>query len=111
MKRNPLGFLSLLSLIGVFGLVTGRTGMLGFFGFAYYLRYFFVTPDELFMRNVRRAASIGFFSGVAAIGLATVLRMFALINGDIVLVSNFVVAVFCFTITLIAFEAREKLGG
>lgn len=110
MKLNPLGFLSVLLLLGVFGLVTEHTGMLGFFGFAVYLRYFFVKPDELFMQNVRKAASIGFFSGVAAVGLTYVLRMLALIDGDMVLVANFVVAVFCFTIALLALEVREQQG-
>ncbi len=41
-----------------------KLNKLGFFGFAYYFRYFFVTPDEMFQQNVRKAASIGFFSGV-----------------------------------------------
>jgi hypothetical protein len=41
----------------------------GFFGFAYYFRYFFVTPDEMFQQKRQKAASIGFFSGFWLPGL------------------------------------------
>ena len=61
---NSLGFLSLLALLGFLGWLTGEKGYFGFFGFAYYIRYFFVLPDELFQLSVRRAATLGFFTQV-----------------------------------------------
>ncbi len=111
MKRNKLGFMSLLSLLGILG-IAGDESMLGFFGFACYIRYFFVNPDELFLQNVRKAASIGFFSGVGATGAAFVLHYLfpAFLASSIVLVSCFVVSVICFTIALLALEIKEQQG-
>ena len=112
MKVNKLGFLSLLTILGLLGLATDNRGFLGFFGFAYYIRYFFVTPDEMFMQNVRRAASIGFFSGVIVTGIATVLRVAfpVFISSRAVLAAGYAVSVFCFTIVLMMSEIKEQLG-
>ena len=60
-KMNYLGLLSLLSLIAILGWQTGNTGLYGFFGFAYYIRYFWVIPDELFQENVRKPFAIRVF--------------------------------------------------
>lgn len=109
MKINKLGFLSLLALLGVLGFI-GHKPLYGFFGFAYYMKYFFVTPDELFQQNVRSAASLGFFSGLGATGLAVFIRFFfpELISNSVALSAAFVVSVFCFTIALVALEAKEQ---
>ena len=112
MKINKLGFLSLFALLGILGLIMDKKDFLGFFGFAYYLRYFFVTPDEMFIQNVRRAASIGFFSGIAATAIAVALRMLlpSLIASNMALAASFVVSVFFFTIVLVVLELREMRG-
>lgn len=112
MKINRLGFLSLLALLGILGLTTDNKALLGFFGFAYYFRYFFVTPDEMFVQNVRRAASIGFFSGVASTGFTVMLRILfpSLITSGLALSACYVVSVFFFTITLVVLELREMRG-
>ncbi|MPN03729.1 hypothetical protein SDC9_150961 [bioreactor metagenome] len=111
MKVNALGFLSLLTLLGVLGLFLHKP-MLGFFGFAYYIRYFFITADELFQQNVRRAASLGFFSGVAATGISLALSILfpAIMPGNAALASCYVVSVFCFTLALLYFEVKEQAG-
>ena len=59
-RINYLGFLSLLALIAILGWQTENTGLYGFFGFAYYLRYFWVIPDEFFRFNVQKAATFAF---------------------------------------------------
>ena len=61
-RINILGFLSLLALIAVLGWQTDNTGLYGFFGFAYYIRYFWVMPDEFFRQNMQKAASCAFMS-------------------------------------------------
>ena len=61
-KINYLGMLSLLSLIAILGWKTGNTGLYGFFGFAYYIRYFWIIPDELFQQNVQKSATFAFFA-------------------------------------------------
>lgn len=112
MKFNRLGLLSLMALLGILGLVTENRALLGFFGFAYYIRYFFVTPDELFLQNVRRAASISFFAGVTVTGLTVALRVLipAFVSSGIPLVACFVVSVLCFTVSLVVLELREQQG-
>ena len=109
MKMNKLGFLSLIALLGVLGLFMDNKALLGLLGFAYYFRYFFVTPDELFIQNVRRAASIGFFSGVVVTALAVALRTLlpSLIERNVALAACFVVSMFCFTIALVVLEMKE----
>ena len=59
-KINYLGMLSLLSLIAILGWKTGNTGLYGFFGFAYYIRYFWIIPDELFNRMFRNLLLLPF---------------------------------------------------
>ncbi len=111
MRLNKLGFLSLLAILGILGFTINRS-FLGFFGFAYYIRYFFVTPDEMFQHNVRRAASVGFFSGVAATGLAIPIHLLLpeLLSAKMALASGYIVSVFCFTIVLAVLEFRELRG-
>ncbi len=112
MKLNRLGFLSLFAIIGVLGLVSDNKGLTGFFGYAYYIRYFFVIPDELFITNIRKAASFGFFSGILATGIALILHILfpGLLSNAMILASCYVVSVFCFTFALIVLEIKE-MGG
>lgn len=112
MKINKLGFLSILALLGILGLIVDHRPLLGFFGFTYYIRYFFITPDELFVQNVRKAASLGFFSGVAATGIAVTVRFLlpALLTNNMALAACYIVSVLCFTIALVVLELREMRG-
>ena len=112
MKPNRLGFLSLFAIIGLLGLVSDNKGFAGFLGYAYYIRYFFVIPDELFIANIRKAASFGFFSGIIATGIALLLHILVpgLLSNAMILASCYVVSVFCFTIALVIFEIKE-MGG
>ena len=112
MKLNKLGFFSALTLLGFFGIFTEHTPMLGFFGFAYYIQYFFVTPDEMFRHNVRTAASIGFFTGIFATGIAITVRLIApeIISSNMALATCYVVSMFLFTIALAILELKERWG-
>ena len=69
-KINCLGLLSLLSLIALLAQPTNNEGLYGFLGFAYYLRYFFVQPDELFRLNLQKAATAAFFTHPASLPCA-----------------------------------------
>ena len=109
MKRqvNYLGFLSLLALISILGWRTGNTGLYGFFGFAYYLRYFWVNPDEFFRLNVQKAATFAFMSEMISLvsflygGARAVPAAFGL---------SFAAAIFAFTIALAILEWKERKG-
>ncbi len=112
-KINCLGFLSLLSLIALLGWSTGNEGLYGFFGFAYYLRYFWVLPDELFRQNLQKAATCAFLTELLALvpfmflctafsdGWRAVPAAFGL---------SFAAAILVFTIALLVLEWREQRG-
>ena len=105
-KINYLGFLSLLALIAILGLITDNNGLYGFFGFAYYLRYFWVIPDEFFQLNVQKAATFA---------LVPFMFVCTYIYGAAKAVptafgSSFAVTIFVFTITLIVLEWKERKG-
>ena len=56
MKRR-YGLLGLLSAIGVLGAATGQASLCPFLAFALFFGCFFVTPDEMFVERMRKAAS------------------------------------------------------
>ena len=112
-KVNCLGFLSLLALIAILGLITDNNGLYGFFGFAYYLRYFWVIPDEFFQLNVQKAATFAFMSEM--ISLVPFMFVCTYIYGAAKAVPtafglSFAVTIFVFTIALIVLEWKERKG-
>ncbi len=112
-RINYLGFLSLLALIAILGWRTDNTGLYGFFGFAYYLRYFWVIPDEFFRLNVQKAATFAFMSEM--ISLVPFMFICAHIYGAAKAVRtafglSFAVTIFAFTIALIVLEWKERKG-
>ena len=61
--KHPFNYLGLLALPALSALLyfpTGNTDFIGFLGFAYFIRYFWVNPDELFLLTLRRAATGAF---------------------------------------------------
>lgn len=112
-KIYYLGFLSLLALIAILGWTTENTGLYGFLGFAYYLRYFWVIPDEFFQLNVQKAATFAFMSEM--ISLVPFMFVCSCIYGATKAVPvafglSFTVTIFAFTIALIVLEAKERKG-
>ncbi len=112
-KINYLGFLSLLALIAVLGWTTENTGLYGFFGFAYYLRYFWIIPDEFFQLNVQKSATFAFMAEM--IFLVPAMFVCSYIYGAAKAVPtalglSFAVAVFAFTIALTVLELKERKG-
>lgn len=113
MKRiNYLGLLSLLALVAILGYTSGNHGLYGFLGFAYYIRYFWVIPDELFLLNLQRASTLAllaellslvpFLFGSYLLDLASPLPLsFGL---------SFAVAILVFTVALNVLEWKESRG-
>ena len=112
-KINYLGFLSLLALIAILGWTTENTGLYGFFGFVYYLRYFWVIPDEFFKLNVQKASTFAFMAEM--ISLVPFMFVCTYIYGAAKAVPtafglSFAVTIFVFTIALIVLEWKERKG-
>lgn len=112
-RVNGLGFLSLLALIAILGWYTENKGLYGFFGFVYYIRYFWVIPDELFRQNVQKAAVFAFMSEM--ILLVPFMFVCTFLYGAVRAVPaafalGFAVTAFAFTIALVFWEWREQKG-
>lgn len=112
-KINYLGFLSLLALIAILGCVTENKGLFGFFGFAYYLRYFWVVPDEFFKQNVQRAATFAFM--MEMVSLVPFMFICTCFFGATKAVPlsfglSFAVVILAFTVALMVLEWKERAG-
>lgn len=112
-KINYLGFLSVLAWIAVLGWTTENKSLYGFFGFAYYLRYFWVMPDEFFRLNVQKAATFAFMSEM--ISLVPFMFVCAYVYGAVKAVPmafglSFAVTIFAFTMALVILEMKERRG-
>ncbi len=70
MKRR-YGLIGLLSLIGVLGIITHTRDYYPFFAFALFFEYFFVKTDEMFLENMRKAASWAFYLNLATTAITT----------------------------------------
>lgn len=114
MKRfNSLGLLSLLAVIAVLGLLTDNKGWFGFLGFLYYLRYFQVIPDEFFLENVRKTATLAFFTGM--LSLVVYVFVCSLLFGTaqaapMAFALSFATSAIVFSIALTICEWREMKG-
>ena len=110
--KNKLGYLSLLALLAALGFLTDNKGYLAFLGFLYYIRYFFIIPDELFVANVQKAATPAFFTGIASSAITIILK--ALIHNDKILPFGMglgmAMSIFVFTFILTAREIKENEG-
>ena len=107
-KINYLGLLSLLSLIAILGWKTGNTGLYGF-----YIRYFWVIPDELFQQNVRKSATFAFFAEMISLVpfmfiCATLYDISSAIPMAFGL--SFATAILMFTVVLMIQEWKERKG-
>lgn len=110
---NYLGFLSLLSLIAILGWITDTPGLFGFLGFIYYLRYFWVIPDESFRFNIQKASTFAFLAEMLSlIPFMFICSCLYGVNKAVPLSFSlgFAVTVLAFTITLAVLEWNEQKG-
>ncbi len=108
--KNKLGLLGLLGLLGILGIVTDNRYFLGFFAFLVFVRYFFVIPDELFMQNVRRAATPAFFTCIGAQAVTLLVTAFTKDDDQLItgLALSFSISMMLFIILLVIAEFKEQ---
>ncbi len=108
--KNKLGYLGLLGFLGILGVITDNRAFLGFFGYLVYFRYFKVIPDELFMENVKKAATPAFFISIVITTITIALT--AIIKDKIILsiglLTGFIISLLMFTIMLTIYEFKES---
>ncbi len=104
--NNKLRYVGFLGLLGI----AHNYVYFALFSFLYYLRYFWVIPDELFKENIRRAAAPSFFTSMVLYAITVALSAFHVSTLIFVigLVANFVVPFILFTILLTSFEMKES---
>lgn len=108
--KNKLGYVGFLGLLGIAGFFAHNYVYFALFAFLYYLRYFWVIPDELFKENIRRAALPSFFTSMVLYAVTVALTAFRISTLIFVigLVAGFMVPLILFTILLVFFEMKES---
>ena len=112
-KINWLGFLSLLSLIALLGWQHEETGLYGFWGFIYFIRYFWVIPDELFVLNVQKSATIAFMASMASLAPAmfAASRLYSISSAvPMAFAVSFAATTISFGLSLAVLEWKEQRG-
>lgn len=111
MKRR-YGLIGLFSIIGVMGVITQNTSLYPFLAFVIFFEYLFVEPDEMFVSNMRKAASWAFYTELVITALITCIAIFlfpetALQKGA---GAGFGVALVVFCLTTAYFDWKERRG-
>lgn len=75
-RKFLYGSMGLLSLLGFIGLYTGEKGFLPFFAFAIDFEYWFMKTDEMFEEYMNKSASRGFYCGMIAVAVVTLISFF-----------------------------------
>lgn len=81
-RRCLYGSLGLLSMLGLIGIFTEAKSFLAFFAFAVDFQYFFLKSDEMLEAYMNKSASRGFYCGMIATALVTLVCFFAGRRGE-----------------------------
>ena len=109
--KQRMNYLGLLSLLAVIAVLAGP--VYGFFGFAYYLRYFWVFPDEFFRLNVQKAATAAFMAEMLSLipFIFACTYLIGRVKGVAAAFAlSFAASVLVFTFMLIFLEWKERRG-
>lgn len=112
--RYRYGLLGFLSLIGVVGLIIEEPAFYPFFAFVLFFEYFFIKPDEMFLENMRKAASWAFYvsllvttAGACCLALFGQTAEYALRQG---IGWGFACSLIVFSCTATYFEWKDSTG-
>lgn len=111
MKRR-YGLIGLFSVIGIMGLITKNASLYPFLAFAVFFEYLFVEPDEMFVENMRKAASWAFYTELVITALITCILVIpspetALLKGA---GAGFGIALVVFCLTTAYFDWKDLRG-
>lgn len=111
--KNKYGFIGFLSLLGLLGLSNENEVFLSFFAFVLFFEYFFITPDELFVENMRKAATWAFLANMFISVAATLYFSYYNLSNQVLAggcTLGFGVSIAVFSISTFLFELKEKRG-
>lgn len=112
--KNKYGLIGFLSILGIWGLYQNEPIFLSFLAFIVFFEYFFIEPDELFIVNMRKAGTWGFFTNIAITSLATlVMSAFNIssnaLAGGATLGFSIGIAVFCFSTSFLEWKEKREI--
>ncbi len=110
--KSRYGLIGLFSIVGVMGVVTQNTSLYPFLAFVVFFEYLFVEPDEMFVENMRKAASWAFYTQLAIVALITCASIVpfpetALQKGA---AAGFGIALVVFCLTTAYFDWKDRRG-
>ena len=112
--KKRYGLLGLLSLIGISGIITHNSTLYPFLAFAIFFEYFFVTPDEMFIENVRKAAAWAFYANLAIATVITCYYIAVKQQSDIALIKGvgvgFGTSLIVFSLASAWFDWKDRRG-
>lgn len=111
--KNWYGCIGFLSLLGFWGILGDEPLFLYFFAFALFFEYFWVNPDEMFLENMRKCATLAFASNLLITTLATlILSYFNLSNNSLAAGTalGFGVSIAVFSFSTFVVEIRERFN-
>ena len=111
--KNKYGFIGFISLLGLIGVFNGNKDFYAFITFAIFFKYFFVTPDEMFIENMRKAASWAFFSGQAITVIITLAHTITKTKYDALTMGitlGWSISIIVFCLSTIYFEWKDSRG-
>lgn len=108
------GLLGLLSLIGILGFINHNAAYYPFFAFALFFEYFFVKTDEMFIANMRKAASWAFYSNLAVTTAVTCYYAIIKQAADVALLKGiglgFGISLMVFAFATVCFDWKDRRG-
>lgn len=110
--KNKYGCIGFISLLGFWGLFGNEPLFLSFFAFAIFFEYFWITPDEMFIRTMRKCATIAFFTNLAITTIATfLLSHFEISTNPLAggTALGFGISIAVFAVSTFALELKERI--
>lgn len=110
--KNWYGCIGFLSLLGFLGISVDEHLFLSFFAFALFFEYFWVNPDEMFVENMRKCATLAFASNLLITTSATLILSQFNLSGNPLAAGTalgFGVSIAFFAFSTFIMEIRERL--
>lgn len=112
--QRRYGLIGFFSLIGLIGFYSHNPIYFPFLAFALFFEYFFVKTDEMFITNMRKAASWAFYANLAVTTLVTCYFAFVENKADIALTKGvgfgFGIAIMIFSFVTVWFDWKDRRG-
>lgn len=111
--KNWYGCIGFLSLLGFWGIFGDEPLFLCFFAFALFFEYFWVTPDEIFIKTLRKCATFAFASNLLITTSTTLILSYFNLSSNPLTTGTalgFGASIAVFAFLTFAMEIKERLN-